>query len=323
MLEVVRKTARRVSQSLIIPVYMNEKNIPDLIPALEHLSASQGPDLEVIFVVDGSPDRSFELLNAALPRLSFPAQIITHRQNLGSFTAIRTGMEHAQGQTLAVMAADLQEPPELLEKFFETLKNDSADVVFGERSGRQDPPLQTLLANTFWSLYRKAVPLDIPKGGVDIFACNRAVRDAVLAGEGPDNTLIPQLFSLGQRRAFVPYQRRKRQKGKSAWSFRKRVRYMMDNIFFYSDLPLQIILWVGVMGLAVSGVLGLAGALAHAMDWVALSETSVWILACAFVASGMLTSQGIIGGYLLRGLKNNKERPPRTLGGVFKNHGYL
>ena len=126
-----------VTRSLVIPVYGNEDNIADLVEALERMSESIG-GMEVVFVVDGSPDRSGELLLAARKGFSFPSRIAFHSRNFGSFTAIRTGMELAKGRDIAVMAADLQEPPELIAEFFSILDRDEADIVFGERVGRHD-----------------------------------------------------------------------------------------------------------------------------------------------------------------------------------------
>lgn len=104
--------------SVIIPVYKNEESIPRLIKALEEMSLDLDKKMEVVFVVDGSPDSSFELIKRALDNLPFAAQLICHSRNFGSFPAIRTGLAMAKGNFFGVMAADLQEPPELLVEFF-------------------------------------------------------------------------------------------------------------------------------------------------------------------------------------------------------------
>ncbi len=95
--------------SIVIPVYRNEESIGPLLSALEELSADLAPDpVEVIFVVDGSPDRSFELLEAALPRLTFASQLVLLSRNFGAFSAIRCGLKEARGDYIGVMAADLR-----------------------------------------------------------------------------------------------------------------------------------------------------------------------------------------------------------------------
>ena len=238
--------------SIIVPVYRNEKNIPSLLEALRKLVTGLDTRSEVVFVVDGSPDQSYAVLKAALPHEKFDSQLIAHSRNFGSFAAIRTGLSHALGDYIGVMAADLQEPPELLSQMFVLLRRDQADVVFGQRIGRDDPALQRLSSALFWRLYRTFVLSDMPTGGVDIFACNRIVRDALLSLEEARSSIVIQLFWVGYRRAFVPYTRRKREHGTSGWSFRKRLDYMLDSIFSFTDLPIHILFWLGTLGIAVS-----------------------------------------------------------------------
>lgn len=109
--------------SVIVPVYKNSDSIPRLIQALTDMNHALENQLEVVFVVDGSPDDSFALLKQALGAMSFPAQLLAHSRNFGSFPAIRTGLMAAKGEYFGVMAADLQEPPELLISFFQSLGN--------------------------------------------------------------------------------------------------------------------------------------------------------------------------------------------------------
>lgn len=304
--------APRPARSLVIPVYRNEENIEDLLAALAELDRAVG-GMEVVFVIDGSPDRSGELLVAAREQMPFPCKIAFHSRNFGSFTAIRTGMELAAGDTIAVMAADLQEPPELMAEFFRMLEADAADVVFGQRAGRHDSFLRDALSNAFWWLYRKLVIKDVPKGGVDIFACNRAVSDAVLEIEEPNSSLIAQLFWVGFRRAFVPYERRERLKGKSAWNFSRRLRYMMDSIFSFSDLPILFVLWFGIVGCVLSLGFGVTVAVARLFGYVTEPGYTGLAVLITFTASATLAVQGIVGSYLWRTFENTKRRPLRIV----------
>src|SRR5580765_6611323 len=158
--------------SLVIPVYKNEANLDRLLAEIVKLVPQAPEECEVVFVVDGSPDRCLEILRKRLPLLPVRTQLISLSRNFGAFAAISAGMAHAQGRSIAVMAADLQEPPELALQFFEALGANRADIVFGIRSGRSDPWLSELASNIFWFLYRKFVVADIPPGGVDVFGCS-------------------------------------------------------------------------------------------------------------------------------------------------------
>ena len=175
-------------------------------------------DVEFIFVVDGSPDNSFAALANALPTAPFKSQLISHARNFGSFSAIRTGLRASRGSYCGVIAADLQEPPALLVEFLDRLVNAGADIVIGVREGRDDPALTRLSANLFWGFYRRFIVREIPAGGVDVFACNRRIRDELLALQEAHSSLIGLIFWLGFRRMEVPYKRRVSAHGKSAWT---------------------------------------------------------------------------------------------------------
>src|SRR5260221_9580282 len=166
-----------VMYSLIIPIYKNEANIPPLLDAIKGIEKQLNDVLEVIFVVDGSPDNSFLVLRDRLPGIFKRSQLICLSRNFGAFAAIRAGLEAASGDYFAVLAADLQEPPSLVVQMFNALKNDECDVAVGERTKRDDPHLTTIASTVFWWLYRKLIFKSIPPGGVDIFGCNRKVRD--------------------------------------------------------------------------------------------------------------------------------------------------
>src|SRR5690606_7795300 len=120
-----------------IPVYKNEESIPRLLTALDRLNTLLDDCMEAVFVVDGSPDSSFMLLEQRLPEMVFRAQLLGLSRNFGSFAAIRSGLSVARGDFFAVMAADLQEPPELLLAFFSSLAADECDVAIGTRAARQ------------------------------------------------------------------------------------------------------------------------------------------------------------------------------------------
>src|SRR5262249_56029257 len=105
------------------------------------------------------------------------SKLLVHSRNFGSFAAIRSGLEAGEGDWFAAVAADLQEPPELLSAFLDALRSGAADVVVGERNSREDPWLSRLAARVFWGLYRWLVMPQMPSGGVDVLVCTRCLRD--------------------------------------------------------------------------------------------------------------------------------------------------
>jgi polyisoprenyl-phosphate glycosyltransferase len=295
--------------SLVIPVYKNAASIPELLGALTALGGSLEGGLEVVFVVDGSPDESYMLLRAALPSCSFESQLLLLSRNFGSFAAIREGLRAARGTLFAVMAADLQEPPELMRHFFQMLASEPVDVVFGRREGRADPLPSRLAAGAFWWLYRKLVQADALPGGVDVFGCNRIFRDHLLAFAESNSSLVGLLFWMGFRRGEVPYRRQRRKFGRSAWTFGKKLKYLMDSMFAFTDLPIRLLTLVGGLGLVVSAVLASIVFAARVFGDIKVPGYAATVLILTFFAALNSFGLGILGSYVWRAFENTKARP--------------
>lgn len=295
--------------SVVIPVYKNEGNIPDLLAALEDLARTIGASFEAVFVVDGSPDGSHAELVRRLPEATFASQVLALSRNFGSFAAIRAGMEVARGSRIAVMAADLQEPPSLIVEFDRLLRSGQHDIVLGQRTGRSDPFFSRLTANLFWNFYRRYIEPAVPPGGVDIFACTDKVRDRLLQMREVRSSLIGQLFWIGFRRVFVPYERQERQIGKSAWTMKKKVQYLFDSVFSFSDLPIRLLTRVGLLGLL--GSVGLAGlvVLLKMLGDIPVPGYSATVLIVTFFGALNCLGLGVVGNYVFRTFENSKGRP--------------
>jgi len=295
--------------SLVIPVYKNEANLDRLLAELVKLAGRVSGEFEVVFVVDGSPDRCLEILRENLPTLPLRTQLLSLSRNFGSFAAIAAGLERARGNCMAVMAAYLQEPPELVLRFFEVLGAGKADIVFGVRGRRSDPWLSEIASNMFWFVYRKLVVKDMPRGGVDIFGCTREVRDRLLQLQGIQSNLIALLFWLGYRREYIVYERQRRLEGKSAWTLAKKLRYGLDSIFNFTDLPIQLLLWAGAVALLLAVSASVLVIVAKLRGDIPVPGYTPIVLTTLFF--GALTSLGfgIVGQYLWLGLQVSRHRP--------------
>lgn len=295
--------------SLVIPVYRNEGSIPELLAAVQRLDRALGNDLEIVFVVDGSPDRSAELLGAALPGAGLQAQLVLLSRNFGSFSAIRAGFAVARGRYLAVMAADLQEPEELILEFFRTLESEPVDVTLGVRAGRSDPWGSRAGSAAFWSLYRTFVQPELPAGGVDVFGCNTAFREQLLRLEESNSSLVGQIIWLGFRRKLIPYRRLPRRHGRSAWTFGRKLKYLVDSLYAFSDLPIRVLTWAGAAGLAASALLAIAVLAAKLSGRIDIPGYAATVLTIIFFAALNSFGLGIIGAYTWRAYENTKRRP--------------
>lgn len=295
--------------TLVIPVYRNAGSIPDLLSAIDRLNEQLHHNLEVVFVVDGSPDDCFELLKRSLPDKEFCSQLILLSRNFGSFMAIRTGFQFGNGDRFAVMAADLQEPPDLILQMNEVLISENVDVVVGVREGRDDPWISRLASKIFWGLYRRYVVPEIPLGGVDMFACNRIFRDTLLTLEERHSSLIAQIFWLGFRRTAVAYKRQKRQHGKSAWTLRKKINYMTDSVYAFTDLPIRLLTRVGAIGSFLALLFGAVVVVAKLQGEISVPGYAVTMVMITLLGSLNLMGLGVVGSYAWRTYENTKNRP--------------
>lgn len=299
--------------SIIIPVYKNEGSLPELLSALSDVAGEVhkrfGRKTEVVFVVDASPDGSHEFLAGALGAAPFSSKLILHARNFGSFAAIRTGLAAASGQFCGVMAADLQEPPELMLDFLGALATGDCDVVVGCREKRQDPLPSRIAAAVFWRIYRSLVVPEIPAGGVDVFGCNRRFRDELLRLEESNSSLVGLIFWLGFRRREVLYVRRARVHGRSAWTLRKKLKYLFDSIFSFTDLPVRLLIAFGLVGLSGAVILGLMILAARLHGEIAVPGYAATVLTLLFFGGLNAVGLGIVGTYAWRGFENTKGRP--------------
>lgn len=293
------------ANTLVVPVYRNADTVVALVEAVRQISEEVPGGLEAIFVVDGCSDRSGELLTSALVGSGIDARVVEHSRNFGSFAAIRTGMAMARGSRIAVMAADLQEPPSLVVQFFHRLASGEVDVLAGERASRGDDNLASKL---YWRLYRRFVMEEMPRDGVDVFACTDAVRDVICSMEARHTSLVAQLFWVGFRRELIPYHRRPRA-AESGWTLRSKVRYLSDSVFAFTDLPVRILWVAGIVGLGLGVLVGLFVLVARIAGVITVPGYTATVLVIVFFASLNLLGLGIIGSYVWRAYDTARQRP--------------
>lgn len=304
--------------SIIVPVYQNEDSIPKLLINLSALSEKLNHDLEVIFVIDGSMDKSQDLLVIGCQDMKFKSQIIIHSKNFGSFAAITTGLKYDNSEYSSTYSADCQEPTSLIENFYEILEKDKVDVVFGQRLERQDNILSKIYSNLFWKIYRATIDSDMPRGGVDIFGCNRAFRNELVKLEESRSSLIALAFWLGFERRTVKYSRLAREAGKSTWTFRKKLNYFLDSLFSFTDLPIRVLLGGGAIGVILSLVLGSVILILSLYGDIKVPGYSPTVLLILFFGALNIFGIGLVGSYAWRAYENSKKRPNAVVSKVLR-----
>jgi glycosyltransferase involved in cell wall biosynthesis len=293
--------------SLVIPVYHNAASLPELLERFRALAANNPADeFEFIFVDDGSRDASFTVLQQladAEPRM----RVLRLTRNFGSTAAVLAGMEHARGDAVAAIAADLQDPPELLYTMLQRWR-DGAEVVLAVRDQREDPLHARLLSDGFYAAYRRLAQPGMPARGFDFFLLGRRAADQVVASAGPNEYLMGLILWLGYEPILLPYSRRRRaaRHGRSMWTFPRRVKYAVDAFVSFSPLPLRFATLAGVLLCFAAVALGVARLV---LPWPIAVERIVILLVVMFVLGVQLIAIGVLGEYLWRLLEEVRRRP--------------
>jgi len=295
--------------TVVVPVYWNQATLPALLERLRAVGDELLPDeLEVLFVDDGSGDESYPLLRAEAER-DERVQVVRLSRNFGSNAAILAGLTFARGDAIVVIAADLQDPPELIPQLVREWQ-DGAEVVVAARRSRDDPYFSRLLSSVFNRLFRRFVFRDFPAGGFDFLLVSRRVA-RVLADMAERNSYIfGQAMWVGFERRVVAYDRTARAGGRSRWTLGKKAKYFVDAFTAFSYVPIRaasllgfVLALAGFLYAAVLIILRVTGAISNAPGFAALA---VLILVAA---GAQLVVIGIIGEYLWRVLEESRRRP--------------
>ena len=237
--------------SVVVPVYNNANDLPELIDRLRAASREAGVEAQLVFVDDGSADRSFEVL-AGYADGDEAVTVLRLSRNFGSNAAIMAGLLQARGDAVCIISADLQDPPELIPEMVQHWTA-GAQVVLAARQGRDDPALSRLFAATFNRLFRSLVFRDFPPQGFDFVLLDRRVVAGLTAMPEKHSYLYGQIMWLGFRRAVVTYMRLKRQSGRSGWTLSRKLKYFIDAFTAFSYLPVRLASLIGFV-LAFLGI---------------------------------------------------------------------
>lgn len=292
--------------SVVVPVYFNAESLPRLAERLRAVAAAADHDLEVLFVDDGSGDASWARIEE-LTRAWPGARGVRLTRNFGSQMAIVAGLAEAKGSAVAVLSADLQEPPELLPEMVAAWRR-GAVAVLAVRRSRPEGLATRAAAGFYYRTLRRLAFAQMPDGGFDCFLIGRPAVDFLVEAREVHTSLPGLLLWGGFPTALVPYDRVAREDGQSRWTFAKKFKYFLDAVISFSYAPLR---WMSVAGAALA-VLAFAYAVflvgykvVHGQPiqgWTSL------MVAVAFFSGVQLLSLGVLGEYLWRTLDAARAR---------------
>ncbi|OBH58718.1 glycosyltransferase [Mycobacterium sp. E2479] len=304
--------------SVVVPVYYNAQSLPLLFAELREVERElheRDCGMELIFVDDGSGDESMiELMKIKQQRPD--TRVIKLTRNFGAIHSSKVGLNYVTGDCTMWLAADLQDPPELVVKMTDQWLAGSKFVI-ALRQSRVDPPLTTFFAGIYHWLVRRVISKDYPKGGIDILLMDAALVPHIRDSSKNVNTELLAHW-LGYKPATVPYQRRKRQHGKSRWTFGKKLTYFFDSILGFSVLPIRFISLTGFLVALLSFAYGLyivVDAIFGGHRGVAGFPTLVALI--SFLLGVVIIILGIIGEYVWRIFDEVTTRPEAVVDEVY------
>lgn len=283
--------------SVVVPVFNEEEGLAELQRRIDEALGGVGGGHEVVYVDDGSSDRSAALLEA-LARERDDVVLVRLSRNFGMELAMSAGMDHARGAYVALLHADLQDPPELIAEMLVRARN-GADVVYARRIGRDESLLKRTLATVFYGLMERLARTPYQGQAGDFRLMSRRVVDALHTMPERRRFLRGMVAWVGYEQVPVEYRRAGRQSGRGA-SYPALFRLAFEAITSFSDVPLRLASWLGVT-LSVCSALLAAVVLLLTATGTVVASTATWILiAVLFLGGAQLVSAGIIGRYLAR-----------------------
>lgn len=296
--------------TIITPCYYNEKNLPVTFPVLleNEKNFPAGTEIEYIFIDDGSKDNTFgelQKIQAAHPN---KVKVLKLARNFGANNASYAGICHATGDCCVILAADLQDPPELIPELFKHWQN-GYKLVLAQKANREDSLMTKIFSGTYHNLIRKTALKNAPKGGFDLWLFDKTLKDELIKMD-EKNFYLPYMFIwMGFEYVSIPYTRRKREIGKSGWTLSKKIKSFIDSFVSFTFMPLRII---SIMGISM-GILSIIYALMIIVNkfitGVSVEGWTSLMIVLLFVSSFIMTSLGIIGEYLYRTLDASRNRP--------------
>lgn len=306
-----------VKVSVIVPVYHNEGSLAPLFQEFLKLEANLkalGVELQLIFVDDGSKDNSLqELMKIKAQRED--VTIVKLARNFGAVTASKTGLSFVTGDCFMWIAADLQDPPAIIEEMVKAWLQGHKYVI-AVRKERDDPFFSRIFSSIYYWLLRRLVVRNYPHGGFDLALMDVQLLPFIRDSSKSVNTPLLSYW-LGFTPYILEYNRRKRIHGKSQWTFIKRMNFLLDSLLGFSVLPLRLISLIGVIVSFLSFLYGtsvVVNALFGNMDVQGFATLAALI---TFLLGLIIIMLGLIGEYLWRIFVQVNQRPEVIIDEVY------
>ena len=229
--------------SIIVPVYWNSDTLMLLYQDMKEKILHKLEEYEIVFVDDGSGDNSWEIMNQ-IREMDENVRLVRLSRNFGEHAAILAGLSVCTGDCAVTKQADLQEDSELILQLYEKWKEGNK-VVLAVRAERDEGAVKKFFANLYYTLMRKLVVKDMPKGGFDCYLLDRQVIEVLLMLDEKNSALTLQVLWVGFKSDRVYFHRKNREIGKSRWTLSKKVKLVVDSMMSFSYFPVRFMSFLG------------------------------------------------------------------------------
>jgi glycosyltransferase involved in cell wall biosynthesis len=303
----------RPEVSLVIPIYNEEAVLPQLDERLQGLLGVLDADAEVVFVDDGSKDKSLALLRAMVAREP-RYRAVSFSRNFGHQRAITAGMDASRGKAVVVMDADLQDPPEVVVQMLEKWR-EGYDVVYGRRRSRAGESwFKLVTAKIFYRLFAAMIPIEVPLDTGDFRLMSRRVIIALHELRETHRFVRGLVAWVGFKQTAVEYDRAARFAGETKYPLRKMLAFAFDGIMSFSILPLRLATYIGVLVGALSVLYAVSAIVAHSFLNATVPGWTTTVVLVAFLFSVQLLVTGVLGEYVGKIYEQVKLRPLYVVG---------
>lgn len=303
--------------SIIIPFLNEEENISLLTESLSFFfSEKKEFDAEVLFIDDGSTDKSLQLLKVA-KHSRYRCKIISLSKNFGSHAALRAGIQQATGKYICFMYADLQDPLELIEKLYFKCEEGN-DVCWATRESTQNGWWEQTFSKTYASMMKRYAISTYPEKGFDIVMFNQKVQTCLNQNVENNSSVFLQILILGFKQATLFYKKEARKRGTSKWTISKKIKLVVDSFIAFSYAPIRFVTITGIV-LFVLGIVWTIYIVTRKLVYNDLESGWPALVSILTIGFGITNiSLGIIAEYLWRTLDSSRKRPVYIINEIFE-----
>lgn len=294
--------------SIVVPVYYNEENLKPLYEDLkEKVLEKLDCAYEIVFVNDGSKDRSYEVMQE-LAAMDENIKLVNLSRNFGEHLATLAGMAECTGTVAVRKAADLQEPSEMILEMLEKYRA-GAKVVLAVRKDREEPLSQKMFSKIYCWMMRKFALANMPQGGFDTYMISRQVIDILVEISEKNAPLTEQVLWSGFESEKVYYVRQKREIGKSGWTLSKKIKLTVDSLISFSYFPIRCVSVVGALSILGTIIGGIVILVQHFMGRITVEGYTTIVLLILLAFGIVMLTLGVMGEYIWRILDEVRNRP--------------